>query len=331
MHHRLSRPGALLFTGDVFCDLIFTGADVPVLGQEKYADRFGIAAGGAAIRAVAAARLGADSRLVARMGDDVIGSHVHALLRAEPNLDIEELTTIPGYQTPVSVAISGPHDRGFITYVEDHAVAVPARRDDVAAAHLDVADAAAPWARELRDRGAVLVGGVGWDATEEWSSDLLAGLDRVDVFIPNHEEAMAYTRVSEPVAAARALADHVSLAVVTRGAAGVVAVDSASGEEADVQGIPVAAVDPTGAGDVFTAALMTSLAEDWTLVQRLRFATAAAAYSVTGLGGGAAAPTAAELAPFAERHAADADWDFLHDWTRREPLRQTTATEATER
>lgn len=327
MQHRLSRAGALLFTGDVFCDLIFTGADVPVLGQEKYAEGFGIAAGGAAIRAVAAARLGAQSRLVATMGDDVIGSHVHALLRSEPHLDIEELTTIRGYQTPVSVAISGPHDRGFITYIEEHPVAIPARRDDVAAAHLDVAVAGSPWARELRDRGAVLVGGVGWDATGEWSSDLLEQLDRVDVFIPNHEEAMAYTRASDPRAAARALAEHVSLAVVTRGAAGVVAVDAASAEEAELPGIPVAAVDPTGAGDVFTAALMTSLAEDWTLAERLRFASATAAYSVTGLGGGASAPTPAELGGFVERHAADADWEFLHDWARRQPLQQTTAIE----
>lgn len=327
MHHRLSRPGALLFTGDVFCDLVFTGADVPVLGQETYADRFGIAAGGAAIRAMAAARLGADSRLVATMGDDVIGSHIHALLRAEPNLDVEELATVAGYQTPISVAISGPHDRGFLTYVEEHPVAVPQRRDDVAAAHVDVADAASAWGRELREAGTVLVGGVGWDASGEWSSGLLAQLDNVDVFVPNHDEAMAYTRTGDPVAAARALAEHVGLAVVTRGADGVVAVDSANGEEAEVRGIRVAAVDPTGAGDVFTAALMTSFGEEWTLAERLRFATATAAYSVTGLGGGASAPTPGELIGFVERHAADSDWGFLHAWSRRAPLQQTTATE----
>ncbi|WP_185275175.1 carbohydrate kinase family protein [Leifsonia shinshuensis] len=327
MHHRLSRPGALLFTGDVFCDLIFTGADVPVLGQETYADRFGIAVGGSAIRAVAAARLGADSRLVATMGDDVIGTHIHALLRAEPNLDLDELQTVRGYQSPVSVAISGPHDRGFLTYVEEHSVAVPQRRDDVAAAHLDVSDAALPWAVEMREAGTVLVGGVGWDASGEWSSGLLAELDRVDVFIPNHDEAVAYTRTTDPVSAARALADHVGLAVVTRGAAGVIAVDSANGEEAEVPGIPVAAVDPTGAGDVFTAALMTSLGEEWTLAERLRFATATAAYSVTGLGGGASAPTPRELIGFVERHAADSEWAFLHDWSRRAPLQQTTGTE----
>ena len=327
MHHRLSRPGALLFTGDVFCDLVFTGADVPVLGQETYADRFGIAAGGAAIRAMAAARLGADSRLVATMGDDVIGSHIHALLRAEPNLDVEELATVAGYQTPISVAISGPHDRGFLTYVEEHPVAVPQRRDDVAAAHVDVADAASAWGRELREAGTVLVGGVGWDASGEWSSGLLAQLDNVDVFVPNHDEAMAYTRTGDPVAAARALAEHVGLAVVTRGADGVVAVDSANSEEAEVRGIRVAAVDPTGAGDVFTAALMTSFGEEWTLAERLRFATATAAYSVTGLGGGASAPTPGELIGFVERHAADSDWGFLHAWSRRAPLQQTTATE----
>lgn len=317
MNHRVTRPGALLFTGDVFCDLIFTGADVPKPGQETYADRFGIAAGGAAIRAVAAARLGSESRLVATMGDDVVGAHVQAILRSEPRLDLDELATVPGYQTPISVALSGPHDRGFITYVEQHTVTPPRRRSDVAAMHVSVGDARCPWAVEMREHGTVVVGGVGWDPTGEWSAEVLAGLLAVDVFIPNHDEAMAYTRAADPVQAARRLAEHVGLAVVTRGPDGVVAVDSVGGEQAEVPGIRVPAIDPTGAGDVFTAALMASFVEDWTLEERLRFATAASACSVTGLGGGGSAPTARQLRAFVDRYASDRDWRFLDDWMRR--------------
>lgn len=327
LSHPLIRTGALLFTGDVFCDLIFTGADVPKPGEETYADRFGIAAGGAAIRAVAAARLGANSRLVATMGDDVVGSHVHATLRTEPNLDLAEVEIVADYQTPISVALSGPHDRGFITYVEKHSVTAPRRRDDVAAMHVDVSDAHCPWALEMRSRGTVVVGGVGWDSTGEWSSETLARLEAVDIFIPNHGEAMAYTHTSDPSAAARVLAEHVGLAVVTRGVDGVVAVDAANGEEVEVPGIRVPAIDPTGAGDVFTAALMTSFSEDWTLGERLRFATGAAAYSVTGLGGSDSAPTVTQLTTFVHQYAPELDWDFLHDWMRRTSLQQTTGTE----
>lgn len=327
MDRRPTRAGALVFTGDVFCDLIFTGAAVPRPGQETYADRFGIAAGGAAIRAVAAARLGVDSRLVATMGDDPIGTHVQSILRQEPNLDLDELTTVSGYQTPISVALSGPVDRGFVTYVEPHTVAVPQRRADVAVMHVGLHDAACPWAVEMRERGTLVVGGVGWDATGEWSSEVLDRLAGVDVFIPNHDEAMAYTHATDPSTAARALAERVGLAVVTLGAAGVLAVDAVRGEEVEVPGIRVPTVDTTGAGDVFSAALMTSLLEDWTLAERLRFATATAAYSVTGLGGGVSAPTPPQLVAFADRYASGGDWRFLNDWMRRTSLQQTTGAE----
>ena len=59
-------------------DLVFTGVNAPAPGAEVFADGFAISPGGAANRAVAAARLGAHTALVTELGDDPIGCIVDA-------------------------------------------------------------------------------------------------------------------------------------------------------------------------------------------------------------------------------------------------------------
>jgi sugar/nucleoside kinase (ribokinase family) len=310
--HRPDAPGRLVFAGDVYCDLVFVGADVPESGGETFADRFLIAPGGVANRSVAAARTGAPTSLVSALGDDPLGKYVRSLLESEEGLDISLLRSVPGYQSPVSVALSGPEDRRFITYLEPHdpwgSGEYP---DDVFAIHVSATVASSVWVNRLRGAGALVVGGVGWDPTGEWSPALLAELSSVDVFVPNHVEAMAYARAPDPEAAARILAERVPLVVVTRGRHGVIAIDSARNVMAEVPGIPVTAVDPTGAGDVFVATFMAALRQDWDLRTCLRFANLCAAYSVTGPGGATTAPRPGDLPAFIEAHCPGGDWSFL--------------------
>jgi sugar/nucleoside kinase (ribokinase family) len=317
-HAQLPAPGGaagqrrLVFAGDVYCDLVFVGADVPEPGAETFADRFLIAPGGAANRCVAAARSGAPAAIVSAIGDDPLGRYVRSLLEREEGLDLTLLRPVAGLQSPVSVALSGQRDRRFITYREPCPPAEPdGELADVFAIHVPVPGAAAGWVRRLRAGGTRVVGGVGWDPTGRWSPALLAGLAALDVFIPNHVEAMAYARAADAEAAARALADRVPLVVVTRGPRGAIAIDSARGETAEVPGIPVTAVDPTGAGDVFAATFMAAMRHDWDLRTCLRFANLCAAYSVTGPGGATAAPRLSDLPAFIETHRAAGDWSFL--------------------
>ncbi|MBN1180482.1 MAG: ribokinase [Anaerolineae bacterium] len=73
-----------------------------------------------------------------------------------------------------------------------------------------------------------------------------------------------------------------ALLVLTRGAAGcTVYVDGAA---RDVPGFPTAEVDPTGAGDVFTAAFFVQLARGATPQDAARLANCVAATSVTRVG-----------------------------------------------
>jgi sugar/nucleoside kinase (ribokinase family) len=310
-------PGRLVFAGDVYCDLVFVGADVPESGGETFADRFLIAPGGVANRSVAAVRSGAPTSIVSALGDDPLGAYVRSLLEGEEGLDVSLLRAVPGFQSPVSVALSGPEDRRFITYREDRHPWAPVPRasleslGDVFAIHIPATAASADWVARLRAAGALVVGGVGWDPTGEWSPALLHELSSVDVFVPNHVEAMAYARAPDPETAARILAERVPLVVVTRGRHGAIAIDSAHGVTAEVPGIPVTAVDPTGAGDIFVATFMSALRHDWDLRTCLRFANLCAAYSVTGPGGATVAPRLGDLPALIEAHCPGEDWNFL--------------------
>lgn len=310
------RTGSLLFAGDIFCDLYFAGVTPPDPGTEVFADAFGIVPGGVANRAVAAARAGAPTRLVSSMGDDPLGLHVRTLLEAEPGLDLAETPVLPGTQTPVSVALTGAHDRSFITFQEngvDHGAARIPDPDHgpVALTHVGVARPLPAWVAGMRSHGTRIVGGVGWDDTGAWSTDVLDRLAEIDVFVPNEVEAMRYTRTADAWSAAEALAERVPLVVVTRGSAGAIGIDSEHGVRVEVDAPVVEAVDPTGAGDVFVAAFMAALLRPWGLRDQLRFAALSASVSVTGYGGATSAPHAADLPTLATALDPSGDWAFL--------------------
>jgi len=141
----------------------------------------------------------------------------------------------------------------------------------------------------------------GWDPTGAWDRTLLRTLAGCDAFMPNAVEAMHYTRTDTPQAAVRALAEHVPFAVVTMGGDGAIAIDGVTGEAAEVPALPVDALDPTGAGDVFGAALVLGTIAGWPLEHRLRFAGVSAALAVHEFGGSLAAPGRGDIADWWRR------------------------------
>lgn len=310
-----SEGAPLLFAGDVFCDVVFSGVPIPEAGTEVFADAFTVTPGGVANRAVASARLGVPTILLSQFGDDVLGTHIRSLLADEPNLDVSHTRVVEGHQSPVTVSLTGAHDRSFITYEEKiDELGLPAGLGPIQATHVGLSASLPDWVRTLRAAGTTVVGGVGWDSSGEWHSDVLDSLSDVDVFVPNDLEAMNYTRTDDATAAARALGERVELAVVTRGPRGAVAYDSGTGELTEVPAILVPAIDPTGAGDVFVATFMAVLDADWPMEQRLRFAGLCASLSVMSLGGAASAPRPDALVRYIDETSPAGDWSFVADW-----------------
>lgn len=129
--------------------------------------------------------------------------------------------------------------------------------------------------------------------------------DGVDWLTPNETEASFFTGVEVKTvedarrAAAILLDRGVKNVVITLGVAGAFWTDGIA--SCHVPGIPVKAVETTGAGDTFNGALAVAIAEGQGPEYALRFANAAAALSVTRLGAAASAPRREEILSFMEK------------------------------
>lgn len=124
-------------------------------------------------------------------------------------------------------------------------------------------------------------------------------LGMADVITPNEVEAsilsgVAVKTVDDAGSAARALmAKGVERVIITMGSRGLLAVT-----EGDARFIPcvgVKAVDCTGAGDAFSGALATAMAEGMDFFDAAGFANVAAALSVTRIGTAPAMPARDEI------------------------------------
>lgn len=305
----------VLIVGQVFTDLIFTGVNPPAPGSEVYADSFTVSPGGAANRAVAAARIGARAAISAQVGDDPIGALVLEQLAGEANLSLTHLQHRSNFHTPISVAITDGPDRSFVTYEERWDIPVwdgPAP----ATVHASVQQALPGWVQRIRRDGSLIFGGVGWDSTGAWSTEVLDRLAEVDAVIFNDAEACAYTRTDSPAKALQVLSELVETAIVTVGKDGALATHN--GETVSVPSLPVRAVDPTGAGDTFSAAFMAATAWGWDLDARLRLSSAAAACSVRTPGGARSAPTAIELHQLFEELQPARGWGLVRRWAKQQ-------------
>ncbi|CAA9319257.1 MAG: putative carbohydrate kinase [uncultured Nocardioidaceae bacterium] len=293
-------PVDLLVTGTVFLDLIFTGLPAaPVGGREIMAEGMGSSPGGAANMAVAASRLGLTTGLAAVFGTDVYGDYCWSTLEDDEGIDLSWSRRLPGWHSPVTVSLAYDDDRAMITHAHEPAVETdqpPASLPAARACFADVGTKRAPWVDRLIEAGSLVFADVGWDGSGTWdAAGLRSRLEGCHAFVPNAAEAMAYTGRSHPGAALEVLRDWVPLAVVTAGSGGAYAADERTGETVWVPGLPSPAIDPTGAGDVFLAALVLGTLHDWPLLQRIRFANLAAALSVRDLGGALAAPGWADI------------------------------------
>lgn len=262
--------------GTAFLDLTFVGlGSLPALGEERYARDLVRTPGGAALTAIAAARLGLDAALCCSLGVDAEGDFIRRVLAAEG----VRWTGRRVARTPVTVVLPADGERAMATYDPG---------EELTAAELA---AVAP-------RAAVL--GVGHVALAppgtrvyvalgdpEARAGLSPGaLDGARALLVNEREARLLTGRRTAQDAAGDLNQHVECAVVTCGAAG--AVGAAAGDIVRAAGVGADAVDTTGAGDLFCAAYVWADTLGLELEERLRWAVLYAALSVevpTGLAG----------------------------------------------
>lgn len=288
----------VLISGTVFLDIVFTDLPcAPLPGTEVWTGGMGSSPGGIANLAVATSRLGLRTSLVAGFGDDGYGEWCRRVLAEQESVDLSLSRTFEHWHSPVTVSMAYENDRAMVTHGHCAPIGAAEMIGKPPSTRAVVVELGGdPWWRLARQGGALVFADVGWDPSGVWDPRVLDQLDGVDCFMPNEVEAKAYTRTASPEAALAALAELVPLAVVTRGSRGALAMDAGTGERVEVPSLPVTAIDPTGAGDVFGASLVVGTLAGWPLEHRLRFSALCASLAVQQFGGALAAPGWGDIA-----------------------------------
>lgn len=304
----------LLCVGTAVVDLV---ADLPgplAVGAKQFVPALRTVVGGpATTAAAAAARLGAEVRLLAPVGDDDRADVVRSALAAAGVEDA--LVVRSDAATATSLVLVTPDGERTIVNATPDALRGPLDPDDaaalraaVAAADAVLADVRWPAAAALAlaaARAAGVPGILDLDRAPAADAGLLTGLvraashvaasrDGLDDLLAVH--APGTTTDADPAAALAVLAEVSGGAVplVTLGSAGAAwAVD---GVVATAPAPTVTVVETLGAGDVWHGALATGLAAGRTVADAVADANVAAALRCTRRGGWETLADAAEVA-----------------------------------
>lgn len=301
----MAKRAKVVVIGSSNTDMAVKTPRIPAPGETVLGGDFMMTSGGkGANQAVAAARLGAEVTLVARVGTDVFGDRTVANIGAA-GVNTKHIVRDSRAASGVALICIAEDGQNSIVVAggannrlapEDVDAARPAlEAADVVALQFETPLNTVAYAIRLaKELGKKII--VNPAPARSLPEGFLKG---VDVITPNEMEAAMLLGLApdEPLdgadAAKRLLVLGVGAAVVTLGAEGAV-----SGTRGRVQQIPgkrVTAIDTTAAGDCFTGALACALGEGQELGPAISFANAAAALSVTRLGAQTSMPTRAEV------------------------------------
>ena len=269
--------------GSVNLDFVAAAPKLPRAGETVTGATLARHPGGkGANQALAARRLGAEVRLIGRVGDDAMADEATALLAAG-GVDLAGVERDADAPTGVALIAVDPSGENQIVVAAgaNHRVTpeqLPARIEGPLVLQLELpietVEAAVGRATDFVCLNL---------APAQPVSDLL--LRRADLIVVNEGEAAFY---------GEALHQGGGRVVVTKGARGA-ALFEGGVSVAEAKPPQVRAVDATGAGDAFVGAITVAMLEGMEAEAALRFACAAGALAATRPGAQPSLPTRAEL------------------------------------
>ncbi len=295
----------IVVIGSSNTDMIIKVDHIPRPGETVIGGTFSTAPGGkGANQAVAAARAGGRVTFIARVGDDMFGRQALDGFRAD-GIDVSHVIIDPDAPSGVasifvdakgqnSIAVAGGANANLSPHDINNAADVIAAADILVRQLETPAETVRAAAQIARDNAVTVI--LNPAPAQPLDKDLLKC---ISILTPNESEAELLTGipVDSPQAAQKAAdalrAQGVNVVIVTMGENG--ALLSTQNASAFVPAFKVDAVDATAAGDVFNGALAVAVAEGAPLPRAVRFASAAAALSVTKLGAQPSAPTRAVI------------------------------------
>ncbi len=302
----------IVVIGSSNTDMIIKTARIPRPGETILGGDFSIAPGGkGANQAVSAARAGGAVTFIARVGEDMFGEQaVSGFIR--DNMNVEYI--IRDKQAPSGVALICVDEKG------ENSIAVAsganaqvspadihAAEDVIVSADIVLMQLEIPIETVEAAAGIAAANGVDVILNPAPAQPLGSGLlKNISILTPNETEAELLTgiKVEDEQGASDAANDLITKGVktvlITLGARGVYA--AAQDFRGIIPAFSVAdIIDTTAAGDVFNGVLAVSIAEGKSLIEAVRFASAAAALSVKTLGAQTSAPHRSEIEAFLDR------------------------------
>lgn len=298
-------PNPVVVLGVFVADTSFRADRLPRVGETMLGRDFRLGPGGkGSNQAVAAARAGADVRMITRLGRDAFGDMAAALWQdAGITEEVTRHDAATGCAFIFVDAESG--DNAIIVAPGVAATIAPsdldAKASVIGAAGVFVTQLEQPLDAAFRGLEIARAASVPTILNPAPATDLPDGmLALCDFVTPNETETeiltgVAVTDTGSAERAGRALLDQgVGCAVITLGEKGVFLTDGQRSELIPARAAgPV--VDTTGAGDAFNGGFAAALADGADPVEAARFGVTVAGIAVTRHGAAAAMPSRAEI------------------------------------
>jgi ribokinase len=297
--------GHVFVAGSINMDVVATAARHPKVGETVAGQAVHYFPGGkGANQAVAAAKLGASTTLIGRLGRDAFGEQLRTFL-SQQGVDLALVKDTAAIHTGTAIITIADADNTIVVVpganalvsAEDIAGLVLAK-GDVAVSQFEIPQATiGAFFKRARAAGATTI--LNPAPAIACGRELL---DLVDVLILNETELgfLAHTELHDSDAPDRFVEAAQRLQIgadgiicVTLGKRGVLAL--VDGKASMIAGRAVKAVDTTGAGDCFVGALAAQLADGMAIRDALNYANAAASICVQRMGAAPSMPTAAEV------------------------------------
>ena len=298
----------IVVVGSVNTDMVVKSERIPTPGETVTGGKFVMPAGGkGANQAVAAARLGAEVTLVAKVGQDIFGSQSvegfkrdniltdFILADADNHTGVALILVDGAGENLISVA---PGANAALTPEEVRNAAERIRSADVVLLQLEIPLETVEFTARLASEAGVIVV-LDPAPAAPLGAELLGN---VTYLTPNESEATRLTGIevtdeaTARAAAEKLIAAGVDNVILTMGTQGALV---ATGDRAFmVPSHAVEAMDSTAAGDAFNGGLAFALARGMALEDAVREAALVGALSVTRMGAQPSLPTADELEQF---------------------------------
>jgi len=301
-----------LVIGELNPDIIFSGLRrFPVPGEETLANDMDLTLGSSsAIFAVALSRLGVKVEMASKVGADFFGDFT--VKKLEKNgVGIDKMIFDKKIKTGITVSLSTPEDRGFVTFLGSIS---QLNINDIDISyflnfkHLHISSyfllkglkKDIPYIFEIaKKRGLTTSLDTGFDPDNIWEMNLKRVLPNVDVFLPNNIEALHLQKKTSVEEAVKFLGNYCENVVVKLGEEG--AVSYSKDGLISLGAFKVKSVDTTGAGDNFNAGFIYGFLNGFSTRKCLEMANACGAISTTEIGGTTASPRLKELKNFLKK------------------------------